>query len=538
MTDDRHPTSVIGLLSSDSCQSQPQHPPNVIVSLPSVQPKTVVIYNPLAHWFRQYETTLELVERYLQRGFRVRLLACRATLPACMANPTHSLGVCMQCQSRFAAGVRWAGVNRVQVESFMPLTASQHALVKNITQTPFASLAQVQQLTLDGSDIGLAALSSAISYLREPHPDVLKHRDMIARFLRSALIAHFAFKNLFERECPDEFVVFNGRFAEVRPPLRLAQQLGIQTYVFEAIQGLIEHFVLTPNSFLHDLDIMKREMERVYAATVLSEDEQRQLAKETFRLSRIFYFEQEEKRDETQVITPHKRKQGESARLIIFNNSEDEFEAIPGWKNPFYKHQNDGIEQLLSAFAGRDDIHITLREHPNLKGVDSSQRDFLRQLPSRFANFTRIEAESKVSSYELMDDNDLVMTFGSSIGIEAAYFGKPVILMGRALYEDLNCCLRPNGHAALVNLLDDYIRTHQLPAHAPTQADVKLAALKYGVFKRSYGIAYQFVKMTWRPFRYDMLRNGQIQTIEPSNIAMKASAAVMRVERMFGKAIV
>lgn len=505
----------------------------------AVSQKTVVIYNPTAYWFRQYETTLELVERYARQGYAVKLLACRAKLPACMANPDHNLGICVQCQARFAAGVNWArggaAVHHIEMAGFYTLTAEQQRQLRQIEQLPFASIAEVQRFEMDGSDIGLAAMSSAISHLREPHPDVVAHRAVILRFLKSAVITHFAFRNLFAQHRPDVFVVFNGRFAEVRPAMRLAQKMGIETYVFEAIQGLIEHYVLTRNSFLHDLEVMKGEMERVYAETPLSEDEQRQLARETFRLSRIFYFEQEEKRDESAVAKLRVRQADEPLRLVIFNNSEDEFEAIPGWKNPFYKNQNDGIEQLLTSFAGRDDIHITLREHPNLKGVESSQREFLRALPARFANFTRIEAESKVSSYELLDQHDLVMTFGSSIGIEAAYFGKPVILMGRAQYEDLRCCIRPAGHAALVRWLNDYIASNELPPDAPTVADVKLAALKYGVFKRSYGIPYQFVKMTWKPFRYDMLRDGVLTAIEPSKWAMKLSAAVLRLERLRGK---
>jgi len=510
-----------------------------VVSSRTVSQKTVIIYNPIAYWFRQYETTLELLERYRQRGYDVKLLACKAKLPACMANADHNLGICVQCQSRFAAGLKWAlnsqAADHISTMGFYALDATQQQKIREIERMTFASIAEVQKFEIDGSDIGLAAMSSAISHLREPHPDVVQHRAVIMRFLKSAAVTHYSFKTLFERNRPDEFVVFNGRFAEVRPAMRLAQKMGIGTYVFEAIQGLIEHYVLTRNSFLHDLEVMKREMERVYAETPLSEDEQRQLARETFRLSRIFYFEQEEKRDESEVAKLRMRQLGEPLRLIIFNNSEDEFEAIPGWKNPFYKNQNDGIEQLLMSFAGRNDIHITLREHPNLKGVASSQRDFLRTLPARFVNFTRIEAESKVSSYELLDQHDLVMTFGSSIGIEAAYFGKPVILMGRAQYEDLRCCVRPAGHAALVGWLNEYIASNQLPPDAPTQADVKLAALKYGVFKRSYGIPYQHVKMTWKPFRYDMLRDGALTAIEASPLAMKLSAGLLRLERLRGK---
>jgi len=58
-----------------------------------------------------------------------------------------------------------------------------------------------------------------------------------------------------------------------------------------------------------------------------------------------------------------------------------------------------------------------------------------------------------VDSYDIVSAADVVLTFGSTIGIEAAYYGKPSILLGRAVYEDLGSCYVPSSHDELMKLL-------------------------------------------------------------------------------------
>ena len=41
--------------------------------------------------------------------------------------------------------------------------------------------------------------------------------------------------------------------------------------------------------------------------------------------------------------------------------------------------------------------------------------------------------------------------------------------------------------------------------------------------------------MTWKPFRYDMVRDGALTAIDASPLAMKLSAGLLRLERLRGK---
>jgi hypothetical protein len=480
--------------------------------------KRVLFWHPKTIWFRQYETALELVENYLQKDYEVIWLSCDAKLETCAANPEHRRSICVRCQSRMRSGMTWARQSphgSTRVLPFYELTAEQRKVVDELANVNISTREELKQIRVEGSDIGWAALSSVISQLREPKPDLQANIALIRRSLRSAAMVHFSFSNHLRAMQPDECVIYNGRFAEVRPALRAAQSLSVPCYVFEGLAGVIDQYTLTRDSYLHDLNVFKREMEDAYRASPLSDEQKLDIVHDNFRRNRIYWFPTEEMPVNPQLVAPQPRRDfGKPVRVAIYNSSEDEFAAIPGWENPHYADQNDGIEKILQAFEGRDDIQFALRVHPNLSKLDNSQTQFLDGLPARFPKLEYIGSRSPLSSYELMERSDLVLTFGSTIGIDAVYFGKPSILMGTSFYEDLGAQIRPRSHADCVQMIENYIRTGELPS----VGDVETALKKYGLFRKAYGFPYHHVKVHW-PQNYSMMRAGQEFWVKPGREA-------------------
>ena len=78
-----------------------------------------------------------------------------------------------------------------------------------------------------------------------------------------------------------------------------------------------------------------------------------------------------------------------------------------------------------------------------------------------------------------MDACEKVISFGSTMGIESVYWGKPSILAGRSIYEDLGGCYIPNDHEELIDLINDQLNPLS-----------NLGALKYGYFQSLAGIPY------------------------------------------------
>lgn len=475
-------------------------------------PQRVLFYSPLAIWYPHFETDLELIENHLQAGDEVTVLTCRGELPACAPNPRHASRPCRECKGRFAAGVRWLGHERVKVEDFLRLNDEQRAEIDRLSGLRFESLDQLRRVTLECSDIGQAALGSVISALREPEPNVADHQELIQRHLATAATVHFSIKNHLQQKQPDLFVLFNGRFAELRPALRVARALGVETHVHET-GGITGRYSLTVNQWPHALAEIKRQIEETYTNSPLSADEKKRLAGEWFEERRAA------RRADAQLVYTGEHIRGllpvsltpQTRNIAIFNSSEDELATLEDWWNPFYRNQTEGLVRILEVLHTTSPLKFFVRVHPNLKGVHNSQSQQLQELPRRFPHVEFIPADSPISTYALLDACDAVLTFGSTVGIEALYRHKPSILMGHAAYEDLGGVLRPASHAELVALLGAFARTGELPS----AGDAELAATKFGYWQKAQGVPFRWVKhRAW--YRAAMCRDGKETILKPS----------------------
>ena len=94
--------------------------------------------------------------------------------------------------------------------------------------------------------------------------------------------------------------------------------------------------------------------------------------------------------------------------------------------------------------------------------------------------------DSKINSYSLLDFVDIVITFGSTIGVEATLQKKPSILFGRTYWEDNDAAYKPSSLEDLENLL----------FKSDLKPKSKLNALKEGYFQRHRGREqFKFIKV-------------------------------------------
>ena len=121
---------------------------------------------------------------------------------------------------------------------------------------------------------------------------------------------------------------------------------------------------------------------------------------------------------------------------------------------------------------------IVIRWHPNLRNCGCGERAVIDEISLLGASSgaTVYPPESEADSYTLLEKADVVVTFGSTIGAEASYYGKPTILLGHSWYEDLNVCYTPKTHAELVLLLNQNLQP--LPV---------TGSIVYGYYMRNFG---------------------------------------------------
>lgn len=412
-----------------------------------------------------------------KNGDMIYFAYCHCALPSCFMNLSGHHSVCKFChymyrqyQKRFGEGV-----------SLMPVYPSdfdhqQRTLnLKNAEEVKLFKYRQVE--------VGISVLSM--------YYDITRDLDMANwdGFMAWALplmenlcdFVDYAYRMLEELK-PEQVLIYNGRLFENRLFYDIARTLGIEFVSLEGVGGHIEPYkkIRFIGEWPLNIELYGKMVEELWEHSPQTLEEKTNQASSFYEKRRngILVFD-------TRVYTKDQQKDKlpedfDALRLniAIYNSSQDEIAALgEEWqKGNLFASQYEAIEFMLQHAA--PGIHFYLRIHPNLKGVTHKAHMELYEL-SKYPNITIIPPESKVSSYALMDACDKVVTFGSSTGVEASYWGKPSILVGRSFYEMTGACYHMKSRDELVSAINS-----ELPAKD------RLGALKYAYFvlDRQYSV--------------------------------------------------
>ena len=135
--------------------------------------------------------------------------------------------------------------------------------------------------------------------------------------------------------------------------------------------------------------------------------------------------------------------------ILFLYSSEDEFAALgEDWKM-FYESQEDLCRQVKENFPN---LNLAVRFHPNQveipKGILASKFKILKQ-----AGINYYEPNSKYSSYELIKISKIIVTFGSTIGLEAVFQGVKVLQADKGWYSGLKVICQANSYSELMDYL-------------------------------------------------------------------------------------
>jgi hypothetical protein len=453
-----------------------------------------------------YATNLELASKHLDLGDEVHMVICHGSLKSCLQNSGHDWKICIECKSTLRAGL----------SSNVMARAKKHVLnlepyADSLTIPDFSSIDDLRAFSLNGINHGIEAASSVVTFLMDPRPDMQAHRAFVRRTLFTSVALYRATLDLIDRLKPDVGYLLNGRYASQRPVLRALQQRGIRLATFEVGHSR-QNYSLIEGTLYHDLENKKRLVEAYWEDQVPRAEKER-IAHKFFRDrchgSGDEYPEARFTRNQRRGVLPA-GFDATKRNIAIFNSSEDEFAAVEGYENLVYKDQIAGLRQLICSPNLSSDIRFYLRVHPRLGKISNFQTRAIEEL--RSDNLVVVGANDDVDTYALMESAEQVVTFGSSMGIESAYAGRPSILIGRADYEDLGACYKPRTHADVLTLINN----PQLPALP------KLGALKYGYYMVALDVAYEHFDPKTNAIHGNVLM--------PSTIARRAVKIIRAVQ--------
>jgi len=336
----------------------------------------------------------------------------------------------------------------------------------------------IRAMTYRGADMGRSIL--------QVHPD--KNTPMTDEFLwprrwveiaaKSFAFAYDQTAELIKERAITSIAVFNGRFLHDRAAATAAQAAGIPVLNYD-LGGLQTNFDLTIDD-THDWDALQRRMLSLYDRWDPTERDE---------LGSSWFLDRTEHRDPLNRLFVEAQKIGsmvdlpENKKVVVyFSSSGDEISELDLDWNDYFWGQENALNLIAKICAEDPDIYFVVRSHPHkrhkpehdveewMKAVDLAQPDL------------HLDPHSEVDSYALMRRADLVITYGSTSGIEAAFAHKPVVVMGPSAYNVLGAATQVFNEAGLRESIAD-----------PKSGDWS-SAVSFGLLMKRRGFNFQEIQ--------------------------------------------
>jgi hypothetical protein len=438
--------------------------------------------------FPHLEIALDLMQRHLDDNNEVFCLICDADIPICRGNWDNSIKKCLYCEWVTFEGI-WALDRRLVVNSYKNfIDRTLRTELRKISDKEFSNIKELKSFSVTSfDDIGWGVASCLITELRNPNPDTKKHGKEIKDSIFASLIVFHSVNAFLKQNSIDACYIFNGRYALPRAAWSACKNNKVPVYFHERGHDKTSVGVFK-NSLPQDLKYIQQ---LIFNRWESEQDliKRRQIGETFFkeRLNRIeqswYSFTTKQKHE----LLPESWNPA-NHNIAIFNSSEDEFISInKDWDTSLYGEQITGLKAIIESLKDKKSLYPSLklyiRIHPNLQKASPTLIDELMRLGNEFVEV--IPPESPIDSYALLMHCNKVLTFGSTMGIEATFWGKPSILAGNAFYSEVGGTYNPVSHDEVIQFLLDY----------DLQAKPKENAIMYGHYARSFGIPLKYTKL-------------------------------------------
>jgi hypothetical protein len=426
------------------------------------------------------ETELELMQNEIEDGNQLLVLRCSGALKGCTYNVEGSRLKCKSCINRIDEAIKRLDENKIeQVYLNKAETNEKHQ---------FDTIENLMKYTYKNHRVGNFVVSTLVSHYRDHGFCTNKLKKIISNHINAAESIIDQFEELSNKRQLDNVYIFNGRFSTPHSILAVCQSKRINYFIHER-GGMMDQYWLIENAIPHSIVNAHNEMQTLWNS--YSFEEASRIGQSFFedRRNKVIQawvsFAAQQKNDYLKPEILAAKKAGKSI-ISIYTSSVDEFFSIDEFRGPLALNQAFYLKQLFEIFKNDPNLYFVIREHPNLKGLDNLQNREMNELKGVYSNVCIVSSDEKVDSYSLMDISEAVITFGSTIGIEATYWGKISILTGPTFYKGLDAVYEAESIEDVEDLLKNLGTLLPKP---------KENVLKYGLWEYCRGRSFKHVQI-------------------------------------------
>lgn len=333
----------------------------------------------------------------------------------------------------------------------------------------------IRALTYRGSGMGRSIL--------QVHPDtntpIRDDYEWPTKYLNEAIRSYaWAYDQayaLIQERTLTTVVVYNGRFTHDRAVAAAAQALGARTLYYDT-GGYQTDFDLT-TATTHDWQHLQERMIAMH----------REWGEGGAELGSQWFLDRQNHADANNVIFTADQRIGHLPELpeaetlvVFFSSSGDEIAELELDWSEYFGSQENALRLLAETCKQRPNASLVVRTHPHMRLKPEDDLKRWLQAVDDIGPDLHFGPESTIDSYALMTKADVVFTYGSTTGVEAAFQGMPVVVMGPSAYDALGCATKISEPEEILQAID------RPPTPDPN------AATAFGLMMQRRGFTYGY----------------------------------------------
>ncbi len=380
-------------------------------------------------------------------------------------------------QNAYARKVLGQADDLMKIIPFLNVRASYKALPEKVQELITQVSIYDSQYTLQNEVVDLEC---EICQLR------LKRNEEAARIALAVL----------KENRPDVVIVPNGTIQELGVVYRVARFLEIPTVTYE-FGDQRERIWVGQNT-----EIMRQETDAMWEARkdIPFSNKQMKKIKDMFdarqqgnlwkNFSRLWQDGPTKGKQEV------REKLGLDDRPVILLATNVLGDSLTLGREVFSQSMASWISRTVQYFIGRPDVQLVIRVHPG-EALTHGQsmvdvvHSVMPQLPE---HIHLIAPDEKVNTYDLIDLSDLGLVYTTTVGLEMAMTGLPVIVSGQTHYRNRGFTHDPDSWVRYFKLIGKILEDPQ--AFRLSQEQVE----------KSWQYAYRFFFEFPRPFPWHLVR--------------------------------
>jgi len=410
-----------------------------------------VLFLTFRGWSTHAVIETVLAHALQRRGWEAVFATCGGRLPICDVMPVHAAPPmpCRSCSEYATGAIAAAGFQPMRLADVIDVGSAVTVARRNVAG--LSSIRECEEFVAHDLRIGELVRTSVLWFLSRgtlpENPLVLRtYRD----FLVSAQVVADGFEAILDRLHPDRLVALNGRFFAEAILIALATRRGIGWTTYE--KGMLADTLITSvEGCASDVTMPERDVQDALRHPLTRGEN-----------SELDQYLAERRRGDATLDKPWSGSSEDASavrrqlgflegRPLVAMFSNIAWDSAVAGKDLCFPSLGDWLDEGVRWAQLHPEIDMVIRLHPaevsvtNHLTLDRMADRIARLMPRLPTNVRVVQPTSGIDSYALMDEACAGLVYTSTVGLEMAAMGKPVVVAGASHYRGRGFTLDPQS---------------------------------------------------------------------------------------------